>query len=376
MVDIQLFFYGFLLAALLCFLIAWLYLQNTIQQFKKIDVELAHLKEKLEISEDERLTLSEKQELFQKIFDASPSVIYVKNLKGQSMLVNLKFQSVVDKSKDDILGKTDYEYMPALVAKRMRDNDFKVIEAEKTIFFEESVPLPGETKERTFFSVKFPLRDKSGRVYAVGGISTDITEKKETEERLNLALSASGMGTFFWEMGPDLHEWSEQTRALYGLGKDTPISFDLINNLIHPDDREDAKRISEESILEGKDYYVEYRVVLPNGSYRWIALRARPFLDSFGKPMQLMGVCWDISKFKENEQQLKETMHAREEFLKVISHEIKTPLSSLMLQIQMTQRNLVKGDPNIMTPERLTKFIESTEFQMDRLVKSVEKILN
>jgi PAS domain S-box-containing protein len=81
-----------------------------------------------------------------------------------------------------IIGKTDFEIFPRDFAKEFRKNDIKVLEVNKPVNIEEIVPLDGET--HTYISVKFPLYKADGSVYAVCGISTDITERKQMEEEL------------------------------------------------------------------------------------------------------------------------------------------------------------------------------------------------
>ena len=373
--EFDLFFYGFISSAVLSFLVGWLFHQNILQQLKKNEQELDTLKDKLAASEDERLDLMDKHELVQEILDTSPSFVYVKNVKGQMMLANLKYFSMVGSNKENVIGKTDFEIFPALVAKNIRDNDAKVLATGRTIYFEEVIPSLHDKRERVFFSVKFPLRNRHGNIYAVGGISTDITEKKETEERLNLAMRATGMGTIFWDVLSDHHEWSEQTKNLFGVSPDENFGFEDMMDLIHPDERNQVRRVMKAKMVTGEDFSTEYRVRQPDGDYRWLAVRAKPILDSSRNPIQLLGVCWDISEFKETVYTLKETLHAKEEFLKVISHEIKTPLSSLMLKIQMARRNLDKGDSSILEQERLVRYLGATEVEIDRLVKSAEKIV-
>lgn len=204
----------------------------------------------------------------------------------------------------------------------------------------------------------------------------DTLESNQAKESLSLALSATGMGTFIWDIASDVHIWSEQTKSLYGVDPSSDFSFDTILNLIHPDDRERVGLITQKCLKAGADYTVEYRVRQPDKSYRWISVRSRPFLDKNGNPRKLVGVCYDITDVKSNELKLKRALAARDEFLRLASHELKTPLSALKLQFQMTKRSMEKGDTTPVSPEKLDKLVDSTNMQVDRLINTVEKILH
>jgi signal transduction histidine kinase len=83
-----------------------------------------------------------------------------------------------------MLGRTDAELRPADEAAAFRRNDLAVMEAGRAIEIEEVLELPDGP--HTFLTVKFPLRDDAGEIYAIGGISTDITPRKRLEHELRV----------------------------------------------------------------------------------------------------------------------------------------------------------------------------------------------
>ncbi len=134
------------------------------------------------------LELATSEMRLQSILDATTAVIYVKDVEGRYFTINRHFERLFGISRDQVVGQTDYEIFPADVADAFRANDQKVIEAEKAMEFEEIAPH--DDGPHTYISLKFPLRDSAGTLYAVCGISTDITERKETERKLREALAA------------------------------------------------------------------------------------------------------------------------------------------------------------------------------------------
>ncbi|HZG66672.1 MAG TPA: PAS domain-containing protein, partial [Herpetosiphonaceae bacterium] len=127
-----------------------------------------------------RTTLTPEQT--QAILDNSPVIVYVKDLQGRHLFVNRHFETLFGVHLQDIVGKTDHDLFNPEVADMLCANDRSVLEAGHCLEWEEVVPhrdgLP-----RTYISQKFPLCDAEGRIYALCGISTDITSRRQAEER-------------------------------------------------------------------------------------------------------------------------------------------------------------------------------------------------
>jgi PAS domain S-box-containing protein len=119
------------------------------------------------------------------IIDNWPAVIFVKDAQGRYLLANRACEEYSGEPPQQMIGKTDYDYLPAEVADRFRADDRRVLQSGAVLRYEESVPLRGEV--RISLTVKFPLCDSSGSPYAVCGIATDITELKRAEESLREA---------------------------------------------------------------------------------------------------------------------------------------------------------------------------------------------
>jgi len=126
---------------------------------------------------------SEKQQ--RDLLNNTSSVIYIKDTDGKYVFVNHKFESLFHLSNSDIIGKTDQDIFPAETAITFRTNDLKTLGLNAPLEIEELVPQ--DDGDHTYISVKFPLRHLSGEVYALCGISTDITELKNAEKDLVIA---------------------------------------------------------------------------------------------------------------------------------------------------------------------------------------------
>lgn len=131
--------------------------------------------------------LRESRQRLRAILDNATAAIYVKDLEGRYLLVNRETARVLGSRRKEILGQTDYDVLPYDIAELLRRNDRQVVETGKVLQTEEAVLSEGEM--RTFLSVKVPLRDVEGEVYAVAGISTDITDRKLAEQALQDAIT-------------------------------------------------------------------------------------------------------------------------------------------------------------------------------------------
>jgi PAS domain S-box-containing protein len=118
------------------------------------------------------------------ILNNSTSVIFVKDLNGRYTMVNKTFEKLFKINLEDINGKTDNDFFLDEIAQKFIENDKKVLEQKRAITFEEDVIQ--DNKNRKYLSVKFPLKNKDGEIYAICGMSTDITERIEMEEAIRI----------------------------------------------------------------------------------------------------------------------------------------------------------------------------------------------
>ena len=127
----------------------------------------------------------------QLFIDHSQAIVFMKDLEGRFRLVNQRFAQVFDVSQEEIVGKTDFDIFPPAHAKNVRNNDAEIIESGRPLEFEE--PAVHADGVHTYMSVKFPIFDATGKLQGIGGIATDITERKRTEaEREQLVEALEG----------------------------------------------------------------------------------------------------------------------------------------------------------------------------------------
>lgn len=163
---------------------------NDITEHNRAEKALRSAQEELErrvrerTAELERINaaLIESEERFRTFLDHAANLAFIKALDGRYLYVNRRFEQAFCLDHNSIVGKTDEELFPREQADQFRADDRKALEAGTAIEFEET-PLYADGLHTTIV-VKFPMRDKSGHVYAIGGIVTDINERKRVEQTL------------------------------------------------------------------------------------------------------------------------------------------------------------------------------------------------
>ena len=118
----------------------------------------------------------------QSIIDNATAIIYVLDLEERFLLVNSALAWLLNSTPEQMIGKRRHEFMPKDDADWHEANDRQVIESGRALEFEEYSQL--KDRSITWLTTKFPLRDPQGRIYAVAGISADISERKQAQEML------------------------------------------------------------------------------------------------------------------------------------------------------------------------------------------------
>jgi len=133
--------------------------------------------------ENARMELRQTEHRMQEIVDNSPSPMYAKSVTGHYLMINRRYEELFQVKSADVIGKTDLEVLgDPEVVRRIQKNDRLVFERGEPIQVDETLKFTDG--ERDYVSVKFPMRDLDGGIYAVGGISTDITLRKKAEQEL------------------------------------------------------------------------------------------------------------------------------------------------------------------------------------------------
>ncbi len=158
-----------------------------------------------------RQSASKNRRDLQAIMDNSPAVIYVKDLEGHFTFINQQFRELFNVDNKTILGKTLHDIFPKEIADEMQKNDIDVLETGHALESEEIAPQ--EDGPHTYVSTKFPLLDDDDNIYAICGISTDVTERKLQDEQLRRSQKMEALGKL---TGGIAHDYNNMLGVILG----------------------------------------------------------------------------------------------------------------------------------------------------------------
>jgi PAS domain S-box-containing protein len=132
-------------------------------------------------------TLRENRLLLETVLENSAANIYAKRKDGRYVYINREMEITCNVTREQGLGRTDFELFPTEIAQQYRSNDVNAMMTGKVTESEEKVQSP--QGERVVLSKKVPLTSPSGEIEGICGISTDITHLRETELALREAVA-------------------------------------------------------------------------------------------------------------------------------------------------------------------------------------------
>jgi PAS domain S-box-containing protein len=150
--------------------------------------------------------------------------------------------------------------------------------------------------------------DREGTAVRMAGIASDITDRKEaelarqaSEERLQLAIDGARMGTYDWNLITSQIQTSPLFNVLMGFPPEAEFTFGDWERILHPEDFTATTTALQQAMDELTDFAPEYRIVLPDGSIRWIAAFGRFYGDREGRAVRMAGTINDITTRKQAE---------------------------------------------------------------------------
>ncbi|HEY9602708.1 MAG TPA: PAS domain S-box protein, partial [Allocoleopsis sp.] len=219
--------------------------------------------------------LRETQQHLQAILDYSPAVIYAIDRNNNYLFINRRYETLVSTTPENLIGKSIYEVWPTEICDAFAVNSQQILQSGEPMEFEEVAPHADGL--HTYITIKFPLYDVNGVAYAVGGISVDITDKKQAEEahRRSEARFRGVMQT-----SPDIITLSSseggifyQSPAIERILGYAPEEFvgELPMQVLHPDDLETQQAALARVLANpGVPISLEYRLRHKNGNWVWL----------------------------------------------------------------------------------------------------------
>ena len=276
----------------------------------------------------------------QSIIDNTSSIVYAFDLEERFIMANTTLAKLFNTTLEQMIGKRRHDFMPKADADWHEANDRQAIKTGRALEFEEYSQLPGHSI--TWLTTKFPLHDAQGRVYAVAGISSDISERKKVEEALKerekeYKSLAENIPDIVTRYDRDLRHIFVNTAASKAAGIQ-PEDFIGKTNLELGQNTEQVEfwmKHVRNVFASGKPETMEFEWMAPDG-LRYQQTIITPEFDIDGSVKTVLCVTHNFTEIKKAEKELKhynaELEAANKElesYSYSISHDLRTPLRTL-----------------------------------------------
>jgi PAS domain S-box-containing protein len=334
--------------------------------------------------EDARRRLAE----IQAIYDSAHVGLCVFDRDLRFLRINRRLAEINGVPAADHIGKTVEDIVPALapVARALAERIVRTGEGVTGVEFRGTTSAqPGV--ERTWAEQWLPLKDAAGRVVAINVVVEDITERKRTEEvlrqsqsRLAAALAIAELGVWEYDVATARTRHDERCRNVFGVPDDRLLSNEDVLALVHPDDRSRVA-LEVQAALDprgGGLFETEYRIVRPDGTERWVAVRGHaipPVDDAKGAAPRFVGTLMDITDRHRADQalraanaRLEEADRRKDEFIAIMSHELRNPLAPIRYALPLLEREDLRDDA--------ARAVAVIDRQVDQLTRLVNDLLD
>jgi PAS domain S-box-containing protein len=322
--------------------------------------------------------ITESVHRYHEMIHSSPSLIAI--LEGEDLVITEANDAMLeDWGKDrSVMGMPFIQAMPELEGQLFDRHLLDVLRTGNAYrAYEEPAELIRDGKrERSYYTFVYqPQRDFEGKVTGVAIISTEVTahaefnkEIRESEARYHQLTdlvpdmitntNVDGEVFFYNKAWTDFSGWDIKRLKEQGWGK-----------LIHPDEFHTVKQNWKKAVRTGNDFEMEIRILDKHGDYKWHISRAVPVRDEAGKTNMWVGSNTEIQKLKEEEKR-------KEGFLKMVSHELKTPITSIKGYTQMLL-SMMEGDRDVQWGSLPIKpSLERIDNQITRLTRLISEMLD
>lgn len=342
-------------------------LQDMNEELAASNEEFAAVNEELSRSNDE-LLLSEAR--FRNLINQAPVAICV--IRAEDLIVievNDGYLKLVGKTRKQLEGRTIWDavaeaadiYAPVMQQVISTGIAFHAREHELVLH-------RNGVDETVFVDFVYePVTDLKGKVNSIMVVGNDVTDKvmarrkiEDAEERSRLAIEAAEIGTYELSYVDQSVKGSKRFDQIFGVN--SPVSRAQILATYHPLDAHLSDEAHNVARKTGKLFY-ETRILLQDTSVKWLRLQGNIHYDSDGNPKKMLGTVMDITAFKQLQQH-------KDDFISIASHELKTPLTSLKVSLQLLDR--MKASPTAIMP----RLIEQCNRSMEKISELVEELLN
>lgn len=341
-------------------IVEWFGTASNITERKQAEDKLREAKEESD----------QQKRLYETITSSTPDLIYVFDLDYRFTYANEALLSMWGKTWENAIGKKLLENGYEPWHAEMHEREIDQIKANKKPIRGE-VSFPHATLGRRIYDYIFtPVLNRNGEVEAIAGTTRDITDIRnaetaisESEARFRTMAESTDVMIAVGDTDGNAVYFNEAWTALTG-----KTSAELLHQgwaeLIHPDDQARVKKTAAAALRGLTASQFEFRMIDKKGEYCWLLNKATPRFRADGSFAGYISSTIDITEIKENEQR-------KNDFISMVSHELKTPLTSALSYVQVLQKRALKEDDSL-----AAGMMERTAVQLGKMTGMINGFLN
>ncbi len=294
-------------------------------------------------SPEEKLRAAERR--LKGLINASAQVVWTTDANGIPTEDSPTWRAFTGQSREEWLGQNGWQAIHP--DHREHARQLWVTATQTGLRFETTYLVKHASGEWRWMRARaIPLRFENGEIEGWIGLNDDISELKAAEKSLRESeiLFRSVTETIpdlLWIADPQAQVffWNQSWYSYTGRSVEDSLGIAAVD-AIREDVREKVLKEWISSIQEGREFIADIPLRHHSGSYRWFSARARPIRNSEGRIFRWAGVMTDIDDLTSSIQRLREEREIRERFVAGLTHDLKNPLMTARMSIQMCARGM------------------------------------
>ena len=244
------------------------------------------------------------QDFASSIVNTAPVIVLLLDPEGYIEYVNPYFEKLSGFQLDEIKGK---QWISTFLPERDQEKIRKLLQSavEKNSVrgnVNSIVIRNGEERDVEWYAET--MHDEHGNTSRVLSIGQDVTENKQAERDLlkneaglNEAQRLAKVGSWELDLLTDHLVWSDEIFRIFEIDKEQfDVSYESFLNTIHPEDRDRVNKAYSDSLRDRLPYEIKHRLLMKDGSNKYVIEACKTFFDDEGKPLRSVGTVQDITK--------------------------------------------------------------------------------